>query len=250
MKLTELVRYLDEYLSVAGYPDARNALNGLQLEGHDEVRTVAAAVDASLATIEEAISKGVDLLIVHHGLFWGGLQPLTGRRYSKVRRAIDARLAVYSAHLPLDAHPDVGNAAVLGRAVGLDIEAPFGEYQGVSVGWQGRLDEPRDFLLEKLENTVGGDVRLIPGGPERIQRAAVATGAGGSLIAEAHAAGLDTLITGEGAHHTYFDAMELGVNVFYAGHYATETWGVRALAMHLEGEFGLHWEFIDQPTGM
>lgn len=250
MKLTELVAYLDDYLSVPEYPDARNALNGLQLQGHDEVRTVAAAVDASLATIEEAITKGVDLLIVHHGLFWGGLQPLTGRRYAKVRRAIDARLAVYSVHLPLDAHPDVGNAAVLGRALGLDIEAPFGEYQGVCVGWRGRMDEPRDFLLEKLENTVGGEVRLIPGGPERIQRAAVATGAGGSLIAEAHAAGLDTLITGEGAHHTYFDAMELGVNVFYAGHYATETWGVRALAMHLEGEFGLHWEFIDQPTGM
>ncbi len=250
MKLIELVRYLDEYLGVEAHPDARNALNGLQLEGHDEVRSVAAAVDASLATVEETIRRGADLLIVHHGLFWGGLQPLTGRRYTKVQKAIDARLAVYSAHLPLDAHPDVGNGAVLARAVGLDIEAPFGEYQGVSVGWQGRLDEPRDFLLEKLENTVGGSVRLIPGGPERVSRVAVATGAGGSLIAEAHAAGLDTLITGEGAHHTYFDAMELGVNVFYAGHYATETWGVRALAMHLEGEFGLHWEFIDLPTGM
>ncbi len=250
MKVTELVSYLDEYLGVEGHPDARNALNGLQLEGHDEVRSIAAAVDASLATIEEAIQRGVDMLIVHHGLFWGGLQPLTGRRYAKVQKAIDARLAVYSAHLPLDAHPDVGNGAVLARAVGLDIDAPFGEYQGVSVGWQGRMDEPREFLLEKLENTVGGPVRLIPGGPERVRRAAVATGAGGSLIGEAHAAGIDTLITGEGAHHTYFDAMELGVNVFYAGHYATETWGVRALAMHLEGEFGLHWEFIDLPTGM
>jgi len=250
MKLDELVHYLDGYLGIVGHPDARNALNGLQLEGGEEVRTVAAAVDASEATLEAAIRVGADLLIVHHGLFWGGLRPLTGRQYRKIQRAIDARIAIYSAHLPLDAHPEVGNGAVLSRALGLDIEGPFGEYQGVSVGWYGKLDEPRSILKERIEQVVGGDVMLIPGGGQRAIRVAVATGAGGSLIGEAAAMGLDTLITGEGAHHTYFDAMELGVNVFYAGHYATETWGVRALAMHLEGEFGLHWEFIDLPTGL
>ena len=250
MKLAELVHYLDGYLQVVGHPDARNAVNGLQLEGGEEVRSVAAAVDASEATIEAAIRMGADLLIVHHGLFWGGLRPLTGRQFRKISRAIDARLAVYSAHLPLDCHPEVGNAIVLSRALGIDVEGPFGEYQGVAVGYHGRLDEPRVLLKERIEDVVGAEVKLIPGGPERVGRVAVSTGAGGSLISEAADSGIDTFITGEGAHHTYFDAMELGVNVYYAGHYATETWGVRALALHLETEFGLHWEFIDHPTGL
>ncbi|MCA9738172.1 MAG: Nif3-like dinuclear metal center hexameric protein [Gemmatimonadota bacterium] len=250
MDLESLVAYLDDYLGVVGHPDYADAHNGLQVWGTRPVGRVGVAVDASEATLAAAIQRGCDVLVVHHGLFWGGAAPLTGRRYRKAKLLLDAGLALYSAHLPLDAHPEVGNSAVLARALGVEIEGPFGDYKGASLGWYGRLDTPREMLTTRIEETVGGAVRLIGGGPARVRKVAVVTGGGGSLIGEAARAGMDALITGEGAHHTYFDAMELGVNVYYAGHYATETWGVRALALHLETEHGLAWEFLDFPTGL
>lgn len=249
MELRELVTYLDSYLGVLEVPDYPDAVNGLQVEGREEVRRICAAVDASVAAIEEAVVRGCDLLLVHHGLFWGGVRAITGRRYRKLARLIQAGVSLYSAHLPLDAHPEVGNNAVLARELGIVVEGRFGEYAGYPLGWWGRVRAARDELRDRLGVLLGSAIRLIPGGPEVIERVGVVTGAASESIEAAASMGLDALITGEGPHRTYFDAMELGVNVYYAGHYATETWGVRALAEHLRERFALAWEFIDQPTG-
>ncbi|HLU25767.1 MAG TPA: Nif3-like dinuclear metal center hexameric protein [Longimicrobiales bacterium] len=250
MRLEELVGYLDEYLRIAEVPDWPQAHNGLQVENSGEVRRVAAAVDASEAAVRAAVERGCDLLLVHHGLFWDGERRLTGRRYRKFRMLFDADVAVYSAHLPLDLHPEVGNNAVLARELGIRIEGGFGEVQGVEAGVWGTLELTREAVAARLDDVLGVRVKMIPGGPERVKRVGVITGGAGNMIGQAVAAGLDAFITGEGAHHTYFDAMELGINVYYGGHYATETWGVRALAAHLAERFGLETEFLDQPTGL
>ena len=249
MKLESLVEYMDGYLGVSTFPDYPNAHNGLQVQGSGEVRRICAAVDASEAAISVAAERGGDLLLVHHGLFWDGAAPVTGRRFRKLSALIRNDVGLYSAHLPLDAHPEVGNCALLARALGIDIEEGFGSFQDADVGWIGATSETRGSLRERLSEALHVPVRLIDGGPARLRRVAVVTGAGGSMIAEAARAGADALVTGEGAHHTYFDAMEYGINVYYAGHYATETLGVRALASHLEERFGLPWEFLDFPTG-
>ena len=249
MRLDSLVEYVDGYLGIPGFPDYPNAYNGLQVEGAANVRGICAAVDASEAAINAAAERGTDLLLVHHGLFWDGAAPVTGRRFRKLSALLRNQLGLYAAHLPLDAHPEVGNCALLARALNIEIETGFGSYQGVDVGWIGTTSETRKSLQDRLAESLQVTVRLIDGGPERIHRIAVVTGAGGSMIAEAAASGADALVTGEGAHHTYFDAMEHGINVYYAGHYATETLGVRALASHLEARFGIPWEFLDFPTG-
>lgn len=253
MKLESLLQYLDSYLAVVEHPDYPQALNGLQVDGPGEVMKVVAAVDASEAAIAAAVDRGADLLLVHHGLFWDGLRPVTGRRYRKLRALLEHGIALYSAHLPLDAHAEVGNCAVLGRALGLELEGRFAPYQGVEIGWWGTLETPVDpgaLRVLVSEAVGGGPVHLIAGGPERVERVGVVTGGGASFIPDAVALGLDALVTGEGAHHHHFDAMEEGIHVCLAGHYATETFGVRALARHLEERFGLAWEFVDQPTGL
>lgn len=250
MKLSELVAYADEYLRIEEVPDYPPALNGLQVANGGEVERIAAAVDASEASIREAVERDCDLLLVHHGLFWNGSRPVTGRRYRRLKPLFDADLAVYGAHLPLDVHPEVGNNAVLARELGIEVDGRFAEYEGEPVGFQGRLELRREALAARLDEVLGGRVLMIPGGPERIERVGVVTGGAASMMTDAIAAGLDAFITGEGAHHTYFDAMEGGINVFYGGHYATETWGVRAFAEHLADRFGVPWEFIDQPTGL
>jgi dinuclear metal center YbgI/SA1388 family protein len=253
--LWDLVQYLDRFLAVADVPDEPNAVNGLQVENGGTVDWIAAAVDASLATIEGVLSDrppGRGLLLVHHGLFWDGNVPVTGRRYRRIGALFRADLAVYSAHIPLDVHPEVGNNAVLARLLGLTNLEPFDTYRGVSIGWQGTIasSESREQLVVRLESLLGAAGRLIPGGPPDPRRVGIITGAAGNRIAAAHRAGLDTFITGEGPHHTYFDAMELGVNVIYAGHYATEKVGVKALAAHLSNHYGLPWRFHDYPTGL
>lgn len=249
--LHSLVDYLDGYLDIPAHPDYRTALNGLQVEGAGPVARVAAAVDASEAVIRDACDGGADLLIVHHGLFWGGLQPLTGRNYRKVSALVQAGLALYAAHLPLDAHPEVGNCALLADALELERAGRFGEYEGCPLGWWGRPAEPaRADLVARCEEALAGPVQLLAGGPAEVGRVAVVTGAGGSFIQEAARSGVDTLVTGEGAHHHFADAHELGVNVILGGHYRTETFGVRALAAHLAERFDLEWSFLDHPSGL
>ena len=250
MELTELVSYLDGYLRVAEVPDAPHAINGLQVANAGTVSRLAAAVDLCEATVRMAAEQGADLLLVHHGLFWGGLQPLTGRAYRRVAGLMAQNIALYSAHLPLDLHPDVGNNAVLARQLGVSLRGEFGEEYGVRIGRWGETDVSRDALARQLAALTSSAPRLMAFGPERVRRVGIVTGAAGSMIAQAAAAGLDTFVTGEGPHHTYFDAEELKVNVYYAGHYATETVGVKALAEHLHERFHLPWTFLDHPTGL
>jgi dinuclear metal center YbgI/SA1388 family protein len=251
VRLDTLVRYLDDYLRVAEeVADAPEALNGLQVGNSGDITKLAAAVDMCEATVRMAAEQRADCLLVHHGLFWGGLRPLVGPAYRRVAALITGNIALYAAHLPLDRHPDVGNNSVVARLLGVKVRGEFGLYHGAPIGIWGEYSGKRDELSWSLTKTLGSAPRLLPFGPERVQRVGIVTGAGGSLIPQAAAAGLDTYITGEGQHWTFFDAEELGINVFYAGHYATETVGVKALAEHLSKKFDLPWAFLDHPTGL
>ena len=263
--LPTVAKYLDAYLKVHEVPDEPNALNGLQAENRSgTVGRIVAAVDCSLATIDGArqadgrkdgpgdADGGGCLLLVHHGLFWDGNVPLTGRRWRRVRALLEHDIALYSAHIPLDVHPEVGNNHVLARQLGLGNLEFFDTFRGIPIGVEGQLAKPvtREAFTARVQEVLGTTAKLIPGGPAETEHVGIITGGAGSRIAAARDAGLDTYLTGEGAHYTYFDAIELGVNVIYAGHYATETVGVKALAEHLSGRFGLPWEFLDLPTGL
>jgi dinuclear metal center YbgI/SA1388 family protein len=250
LPLRDITVHLDAYLRIAEVADAGHALNGLQVENAGTVSKVAVAVDACQVTIDASAEHDADLLLVHHGLFWAGLEPLTGRHGRRVRSLVRHNIALYSAHIPLDLHPEVGNNVVLARLLGLDDPEPFGDYLGQQIGVKGTLPASRTALVDTLRDLLGVEPRVIPGGPDDVRCVGIITGGGGTMIRTAVEAGVDTFITGEGAHHTYFDAEEAAINVIYAGHYATETVGVKALAQHLEHEFGLPWVFLDHPTGL
>jgi dinuclear metal center YbgI/SA1388 family protein len=246
MKLEEVVKYQNDLLRILEFDDYPHALNGLQLENSGAVHRVAAAVDACEAVLGMAVEAGANLLIVHHGLFWGGLQAATGASYRKLKLAIENDLALYSAHLPLDAHPQLGNNVLLCNA----LELPEPRQPFLKIGLQVEVSVDRRILLDRLENAVSGKVHLAPGGPAVTRRIGVITGAAGGEIFNAAAEGIDTFITGEGPHWSFTAAEELHVNLLYAGHYATEVFGVQALAKSLETEFGLSWIFLHHPTGL
>jgi dinuclear metal center YbgI/SA1388 family protein len=252
----DLTTWLDERLGTAEHPDYEGALNGLQLDHRGPVRRIAAAVDASQRTIVGAAERGANFLMVHHGLLWGSPRRLTGSDYARLRRLMDADMAVYASHLPLDSHPEFGNNVLLARALGLTPSHGFAPFQGVPVGLGGTADVPTAQLVAAagvLARSHGGDVRttVLESG-RRTRRWAICTGAGASsdTIREAEASGIDTLIVGEGPHHTAVDAPERGLVIIYAGHYATETLGVAALAERLAAEFALPWDFVSAPTGL
>lgn len=247
---SDLARYLDDYLRVRQVPDWKNALNGLQVDGKRTLRRLGVAVDASEQTIRDAIGQECDLLLVHHGLFWGGNRPVTGAFYRRLELLFASGMAVYAAHLPLDVHPEVGNNAVLARRLDLVPDGTFGRFEGIDIGVTASCDLERRELHARLEGVLEGPVRAIAGGREHLRRVGIVTGSGGSMIAQAVEAGLDALVSGEGSHHTYIDAMEAGLNLYYGGHYATETWGVRALAEHVAQRFGIDWRYLDAPTGL
>jgi dinuclear metal center YbgI/SA1388 family protein len=250
--LHAIVEYLDTFLKTATIPDYDGALNGLQVSNDGEVTGLVTAVDASQQTIDRVVSDCTPgtFLLVHHGLFWDGNLPMTGRRYRRIKALLDHNTALYSSHLPLDVHADVGNNAVLARMLGILDTVPFDTFRGIPFGSAGPLIMPRSVLVDRLAELLKTRVHLIPGGPETTTRVGIITGSAGGRVPEAAAAGLDTFITGEGAHHTAFDALESGVNLIYAGHYATETVGVKALGEHLAEQFGLRCVFHDHPTGM
>lgn len=250
MHLDEVSGFLDELLNTRQIGDYPNACNGLQVENSGGLSKIGASVDACESVIAEAAAAGVDLLLVHHGLFWGGLTPLTGAAYRKMRMVLEADMAVYSAHLPLDAHPRLGNNALLAEALGLEDGEPFFQEFGQPIGWKFEAEINREVLRDLLEKAVGGPVHMAPGGPVLSRKIGIVTGGAGGEVARAMREGVDTFITGEGPHWSFTAAEELGINLFYAGHYATETFGVKALAAEVSKKFALPWQFIDHPTGL
>lgn len=250
VSLKTVVAHCDKILRTREIGDYDGAVNGLQVENDGKVTRIAATVDASLATIKLAVAAKTDLLIVHHGLFWNVRQPWTGKNYELLRLLTENNLAIYSSHLPLDFHPKVGNNVIFCAALGLKNPRPFLLKDKQHYGLQSRMGISRPALAAKLQRVTGEKPLLIPGGKEICRRIGVITGGAGDFLQKAASEGVDTFITGEGPHWTYALAEELGVNVFYSGHYATETFGVKALAAELSRKFKMPWEFLDHPTGL
>ncbi|MBZ6493825.1 Nif3-like dinuclear metal center hexameric protein [Natrinema longum] len=255
MELSRIVDRLDEELGTADYADLDASANGLQV-GPDEgeIERVAVAVDGVRETFERAIEADADLLVVHHGLSWGGFDRVTGRTYDRIAPLIENDLALYVSHLPLDGHQELGNAAGVADLLGLEDRSPFGELGPEYVGQRGRAADPSapDEVRERLEaglDTGGQPVQHLDFGPDRIEDVAIVTGSGTDWLDDAVAADADALVTGEGKGKAYHEAQEAGIHVFLAGHYATETFGVRSL-QELVGEWGLETTFLDVPTGL
>ncbi|PSQ38565.1 Nif3-like dinuclear metal center hexameric protein [Halobacteriales archaeon SW_5_70_135] len=264
MDLTTLTERLDERLRTDEYAAVDASANGLQVgrpgpgvppeAGDREVGHVALAVDAAVATAERAAALGADLLVTHHGLVWGGLERVTGRQHRRLAAFVEHDLPLYVSHLPLDGHPELGNAVGVADLLGVVDREPFGDLGGVHAGLRGRLDGPRSpaDLHETLAadlDTGDGRVRTLDLGPERVERAAIVTGSGTDFLDEAAAAGVDALVTGEGKGKAYHEAREAGLNVVLGGHYATETVGVRRLGELIE-DWGVETTFLDHPTGL
>lgn len=248
--LASIVRHCDKILRTGEVGDYDGALNGLQVENSGTVTKIAAAVDASMSTIKLAVAAGANLLIVHHGLFWGTRQPWTGKNYELLQALVENNLAIYSSHLPLDLHPKFGNNAILCHALGLKHLKPFFQSHGQNIGFKSQMKISRVELTKRLALAVGAKPIAIPGGGEICRQIGVVTGGAGGELKLAAGEGVDTFITGEGPHWTFALAEELGLNVLYGGHYATETFGVKALAGHLSHTFKVPWEFLDYPTGL
>jgi dinuclear metal center YbgI/SA1388 family protein len=256
--LSEIVSYTDRFLRIRDVGDWDNAVNGLQIENSGRVARIGAAVDVSTRVLTEAAEQDIDFLIVHHGLFWPGLQPVRDALCRQLRIAFENDLALYSAHLPLDVHPRLGNNAQLLAALGLAFGVrghvrafqPFLEEKGQPVGLKIRASLPRTELVRKLKKALNGPLKLFGFGPKQTRAIGVVTGAAGSEIYRIADEGIDTFITGEAPHWAAVAAEELGVNLLLGGHYATEVFGVRALAAHLSKRFRVPWKFIDCPTGL
>lgn len=248
--LTDIVRYTDGFLRIREVGDWDNALNGLQIENSGRVTRVGVAVDVSTRVLTEAAKRKVDLLIVHHGLFWSGLQPVRSALRRQLQLAFENDIALYSAHLPLDIHPKVGNNAQLVAALGLRSAQPFLEEKGQPVGLKARASLPRSELVRKLRRALNGPVKVFDFGPKQTGTISVVTGAAGSEIYWVAAENIDTFITGEAPHWAAVAAEELGMNLLLGGHYATEVFGVKALAAHLSKRFKIPSEFIDCPSGL
>ncbi len=250
MKLFDLVAWLDAYLATTAFDDV--SLNGLQVEGRPEVAKVAVAVDSSMTTFEQAAEVGADLLIVHHGLFWGKPLPVVGMHGRRVKYLLDNGISLYASHSPLDAHRDVGNNWGLARILGMADLEPFGRFGGREVGVKGRFPNGVTLreLADQLEKELGESVLVHAGGKLELETLGIISGAAADEIVNAADAGLDAFLTGEPEHKTFYDAFERGVNALFAGHYMTETVGVSLLADKLEQEFGIATEFILLPTGL
>jgi dinuclear metal center YbgI/SA1388 family protein len=238
----ELVRYLNGYLDLEAFPQDPS-LNGLQVEGKPRVTKVGAAVDAGEAIFRKALEEGVDFLLVHHGLFWGRPFPIVGHHKRRLALLFQGGINLYAAHLPLDAHPEVGNNFVLARDLGLLDLIPW------DVGVRGRFPLPTPLLqvADRLGQLTGMQPLVHQGGLDQVETVIIVSGSGTGLLPKVDA---DLFITGEPKHAVFHETFERGLNVIYAGHYDTETFGVKALAQHLKERFGLPWVFLDHPTGL
>jgi dinuclear metal center YbgI/SA1388 family protein len=250
MRRDDLVRWLDGFLDIGAYDDP--SLNGLQVEGRDEVTKVAVAVDATLATFEQAADMGADLLITHHGLFWGRPLAVTGPHRRRLAYLLRHEISLYAAHIPLDAHPTVGNNWGLARQLGLDELRDFGTWRGKPVGVQGRFPTPLSLrdLADLIERELGEAVLVHAGGPVEVATLGIVSGGAAGDVVTAAEEGLDAFLTGEPRHEVFAEAFERGISALYAGHYMTETVGVKLLARELHERFGLATEFVLLPTGL
>jgi dinuclear metal center YbgI/SA1388 family protein len=255
MHLQDLVDRLDDELRTADYADIDASENGLQVGPQTkELDHVAVAVDAATETIDRAGEMDADMLLTHHGLSWGGIDRVTGRQYARISRLIENDIALYTSHLPLDGHQELGNAAGVGDVLGLEERTTFGSIGTESIGQRGRTPESKSIedIRERLDSaldTGDQDIQVLDFGPDTVRDVAIVTGSGTDWLDEAVATGADVLITGEGKQKAYHNAREAGIHVVLAGHYATETFGVRALADRLT-EWGVETTFIDCPTGL
>lgn len=253
---TEVAAYLDTLLETAAVPDYANAVNGLQLFNRGQVRKIVACVDFSTKAVSRAIEESADLLLVHHGMFWSGVKPIAGTAYTRMRMLFDNDIAVYASHLPLDRHPLFGNNTLLSQQLGLIPSGEFARYKGTTIGVCGTCHISTAELVDRARRFArvhGGDVVATGFADNRqTSRWAICTGAGASAetLEEAARSGIDTLIVGEGPHWTAVEAAESGLVIVYAGHYATETLGVAAIAEHVAEHFGLKWAMIHAPTGL
>lgn len=242
--LKEIVAWCDQRTRRIEIRDFEGAENGLQLENNGRVSKIGAAVDAGCVPFAAAIAEGVDFLIVHHGIFWTAPIPLTGRHYTKVKTAMDGNLAVYGAHLPLDAHPEIGNNALLAKALKLQPEKWFLEYEGTPIALLARGIDERSELHRRLQSLFPGGVTAMEFGASRLGSVALLTGSGRSALSALRANGTDTLITGELRQEHFNLAQEEGLNLYCCGHYATEVFGVKALANEVSAAFDLPWTWI------
>ncbi len=254
VRLTEIVRLLDTTLDISPATagrDATVALNGLQVENDGTVHKVAAAVDGTLKTLRDAIDCGADLLLLHHGLFWGGLRPITGWWREKIELCLKHNLAVYSAHLPLDVHPTLGNNACLVRELGLVNTSPTLEHRGLHLALCGDFPGSMAQLRERYAAVTGSPITgYVRDAAAPAGRVLVCSGAAGPEIYRVQECGITTFLTGEQNHWVLNAAADMGINLLFAGHYATETFGVRALADLLAEKYGLPTQFIHNPTGL
>lgn len=251
--LTSIVQHLDQLLESSTYKDY--GINGLQVDsGRSQIRTIACAVDSGLTVIEKAVEQSADLLIVHHGLFWGYAAALTGPLGSKVRLMMQKGCSLYASHLPLDGHLEFGNAAQIAKLLkATSIEGAY-THENKTIGVKSKWQSP--LSLESISETlslISGATRpplVLSFGKREISSAAIITGSGGSLLGQVLASGVDLFITGEPKQELFYTLKEHGVNAIFAGHYATETFGVRALAHVLVERFRVDSIFIDEPTGI
>jgi len=249
-RLTSIITALDGLLTPAEFEDL--APNGLQVPGSEEVGRIVTGVSAQRELIERAVDERAQLVLVHHGLFWDslptGLTPVLAERLRPLFKH-DVALAAY--HLPLDAHPELGNNAILADRLGCERHEPFGKFRGRFIGRAGTF--PGDGiaagdLFERVRDVTGRAPTIFDGGPERVRRIGIMSGSAAAALPEAIAAGLDAFLTGEPREHVMADAREGGIHFIAAGHYATETFGIRALGAWLERRFGLEHAWIDIPN--
>lgn len=249
--LNDIVTLLDSTLRITDIRDASVALNGLQVENNGQVTKVAMAVDGSQKTIEDAIAAGADLLLLHHGIYWSGLRPMTGWWKKKICTCLDHNLAIYAAHLPLDLHPELGNNAGLARGLGLAEVQPEVDYHGTLIGLSGTFAGTVGELKERFASLTGSPVTgYIADAAAPAGRVAICSGGAGDEIYQVQAKGYTCYLTGEENHWVRNAAEDMGINMMFAGHYATETFGVKSLGALLAEQFGLPTVFIDNPTHM
>jgi len=240
-------------LDIDGFKDADSSLNGLQIDNDgSEIGKIAFAVDACLESFKRAADAGAGLLFVHHGLFWGKVERLSGGYRERIKFLLDNNLALYGVHLPLDQHPQLGNNAILAEKLGITEPEPFGSYHGKKVGYKGNLSAALtvEEALKRISYMGRPPLGVFPFGKKESLTCAVISGGAGYEAFQAMDEGVDLYVTGESAHTIYHAAMENRLNIIAGGHYSTEVWGVRRIMEECVNQLGINCEFIDIPTGL